>query len=472
MARFGQGFIQSLTQPSYMQGLFELGQAAGSFPGRAVEEKKKNDAMALVNDAVSSNDPAKLTQAATLVSRFDEKLAVQLAQAAQKATMARGQQAALSPLLSGSGMNDPKQLLATAQSLNSLGMTEQAVKLAQQAQSIQKFNTSRETTAQRAEALKLTDVAKNARSAATQDVLDEINADLRRLQIEKLPKTTPAVRKTLAQQVGINPLQFGNLDLANASEDDFTAVLEGQKGKIESWMDADGNIKAYRVLDSGIIYDDETGRYESPASLNLTQAPPQVQKVEQTYQGLKDELVKEGIKGYSDLKEQATDAQNILDNVQQVRPLLAKGTFGFGAEQVLFLKRLGTAIGLPFEEDVVSTEQYISLAATRIAARIKDFGAGTGLSDADREFAAVAEAGKIPQNPEALRRLLNIAEKAAIKKVELYENTTSQLRKALGKESDVLLSLYAIPEPVISRESIGGPTAGTPPPPPGFNLDN
>jgi hypothetical protein len=41
MARFGQGFIQGLSQPSYMQGLFNVGVSAGSLPGMAIQQKEK-----------------------------------------------------------------------------------------------------------------------------------------------------------------------------------------------------------------------------------------------------------------------------------------------------------------------------------------------------------------------------------------------------------------------------------------------
>lgn len=41
MARFGQGFIQALTNPSYQQGLFTAAQNVGAAPGVAAEEEQK-----------------------------------------------------------------------------------------------------------------------------------------------------------------------------------------------------------------------------------------------------------------------------------------------------------------------------------------------------------------------------------------------------------------------------------------------
>jgi hypothetical protein len=46
MARFGQSFLASLTQPSYGQGLFELGGAIGQAPALAAERKAEQDRLA------------------------------------------------------------------------------------------------------------------------------------------------------------------------------------------------------------------------------------------------------------------------------------------------------------------------------------------------------------------------------------------------------------------------------------------
>jgi hypothetical protein len=95
MARFGQGFLNALTQPSYMQGLFDLGKAAGSLPGRAREERNKNDAMAAATSAFSSESPSEILQAAQAVQEFDPALAEQLR---NRALTLRQQRADLQPV--------------------------------------------------------------------------------------------------------------------------------------------------------------------------------------------------------------------------------------------------------------------------------------------------------------------------------------------------------------------------------------
>jgi len=51
MARFGQSFLASLTQPSYGQGLFELGAALGQAPALAAERKAEKDRLARLDES-------------------------------------------------------------------------------------------------------------------------------------------------------------------------------------------------------------------------------------------------------------------------------------------------------------------------------------------------------------------------------------------------------------------------------------
>lgn len=50
MAKFGQGFIQSLTQPGYSQGLFNLGTALGQAPALAAEKRERESMLAQIKD--------------------------------------------------------------------------------------------------------------------------------------------------------------------------------------------------------------------------------------------------------------------------------------------------------------------------------------------------------------------------------------------------------------------------------------
>lgn len=62
MARFGQSFLASLTQPSYGEGLFELGTALGQAPAAAADRKAKQSMLDSLKEALVSNDPSLIEQ--------------------------------------------------------------------------------------------------------------------------------------------------------------------------------------------------------------------------------------------------------------------------------------------------------------------------------------------------------------------------------------------------------------------------
>ena len=53
MARFGQSFLQALTQPSYGQGLFELGGTIGQAPAAAAERSRRESMMEQIMSGLS-----------------------------------------------------------------------------------------------------------------------------------------------------------------------------------------------------------------------------------------------------------------------------------------------------------------------------------------------------------------------------------------------------------------------------------
>jgi hypothetical protein len=72
MARFGQSFLASLTQPSYGQGLFELGGAIGGAPAAAAEKKRRDSMMEQI--AAASGDPIKLAELQVQVAKTPKDL--------------------------------------------------------------------------------------------------------------------------------------------------------------------------------------------------------------------------------------------------------------------------------------------------------------------------------------------------------------------------------------------------------------
>jgi hypothetical protein len=133
----------------------------------------------------------------------------------------------------------------------------------------------------------------------------------------------------------------------------------------------------------------------------------------------------------------ARSAMENLPSFTRASQLLGDGTViaGTGANALLAAKRLGATLGFTGGEDVASTEEYLGLTGKFVAQQIKAFGAGTGLSDADREFARQIAGGDIGVTPEGLKRLIKMGEKAARGSVSYYNTRRSDL----GKNSQLLL---------------------------------
>jgi hypothetical protein len=81
-------------------------------------------------------------------------------------------------------------------------------------------------------------------------------------------------------------------------------------------------------------------------------------------------------------------------------------------------------------------------AGQRVAEYIVNLGAGTGLSDADREYAQEVVAGKITVSAETLKRLLKELKQGAQNKINRYKQTRSRVAKSLGKDGEAALAWF------------------------------
>jgi len=126
----------------------------------------------------------------------------------------------------------------------------------------------------------------------------------------------------------------------------------------------------------------------------------------------------------------AEDARSIIDTVAQGRQLLQSGVItGFGAD---YLTKFGAALnqaGINFAEDkVANTQAFAANMAQNVGRIIKQFGAGTGLSNADREYAEKMAGGNISLDRKALERILDINERAARNVIRLHNKNVSGIK--------------------------------------------
>lgn len=139
-------------------------------------------------------------------------------------------------------------------------------------------------------------------------------------------------------------------------------------------------------------------------------------------------------------REGAEDAASILATNEIGRQILNSGAItGAGADFFVGLNQgLKTAgIDAGYGDAAANSQAYAATMASNVGKLIKQYGAGTGLSDADREFATKAAAGSINMDEKAIRRVLDINDRAARNLVNGYN------KKVEGIKTNIPLKVEA-----------------------------
>ena len=90
--------------------------------------------------------------------------------------------------------------------------------------------------------------------------------------------------------------------------------------------------------------------------------------------------------------------------------------------QELFLKSVAKDLGFGEFKDVDATQAYLATAGRQVGQVIRLFGSGTGLSDADREYAEKIAGGSQKMTKEALQKLVAMAKRGIEGQVNLFNN--------------------------------------------------
>jgi len=122
-----------------------------------------------------------------------------------------------------------------------------------------------------------------------------------------------------------------------------------------------------------------------------------------------------------------------LQGVQNAKRLLDEGVVtGAGADFLVSfgkgLERLGFNLG----DELDNSQAFLAAQASQVANIIKQFGAGTGLSDADREFATKAAAGDIAMSEDAIREIIRINESAYRNVVKDFNKSVDEIEQSRG----------------------------------------
>jgi len=103
---------------------------------------------------------------------------------------------------------------------------------------------------------------------------------------------------------------------------------------------------------------------------------------------------------------------------------------GAGANQVLALQKVGAALGITDASKITNTETFRTSIKPIVLETVKGLGAGSGVSNADREFALQAVGGDITLDEKSIRRVLDITERAARSKIDRHNKLSEEMVKA------------------------------------------
>lgn len=148
---------------------------------------------------------------------------------------------------------------------------------------------------------------------------------------------------------------------------------------------------------------------------------------------LAEKLGESQAKDLEDLRAKADDAQDSLHMNKQTIELLDKGVItGAGAEYKINFGKALQAMGINLGEDAVSnSEAFVAQRAGQVATKIKAFGSGTGLSDADRDYAQQMAAGKINLNESSIRKIISMDNKLNDYQIKKYDTRRNRLSENL-----------------------------------------
>ena len=148
------------------------------------------------------------------------------------------------------------------------------------------------------------------------------------------------------------------------------------------------------------------------------------------------ELGKGQAKGILESKEIAETASISLQTMSEAKKILSQPIFtGPTADFQAQFGSLLQSAGVKLDTDsVANTQAYGALMAKQTAAIIKSFGAGTGLSDADREYALKAAGGNVRMDKDSLKRIIDINERAATNSIILHNKKVKGIKTNIPLE--------------------------------------
>jgi len=364
-----------------------------------------------------------------------EQLSAALSQIDPKAPDAQQQQLAI--LIE---LGTPQQQVMAAQQLRQLGESEKT-----KAQT-QRFRTS---LISRNEALGGSENRTATIADATPDMLLDIRKEILDEERAAVVKNSgKAGRNIIGGLAGLDKEEVKKLSGLN--DDQFNDVISGLEADDKAFTDANGNVVVKRVLKKfgkvEEIQEDGSTKWVTAESIDLLPAPALTKDVGRANQ-LSVELTKNGVKRYTEVTDAAQTAYRTLavneDRLKTIDAgVLTGGNLADLTGQALITLAASVGVELDGTEDAQRAQLLVAQGVESVGALITLFGAGTGLSDADREFAKLGAGSSLELTVENVRELIKTANRKARDQIKLHETIYNNLKK--DGASPASLSLYKV----------------------------
>jgi hypothetical protein len=401
MARFGRDFVRAATQPAYMGGLFEAFRGVGQLPANARAQRERE----AFKQQLSSFDPNTVEGLQGLAKVYQAQ--GDIPSAAKLATAARD---------------------LAAQEASSQALVNRKAQVKTQAEN-----------------LGLDNLAVQVENVTDPKELGDLVGTMIDYRLKNMPTQTPAQRKQLARQRGISDNLFNELELGKAPDQVFNDVLTGQRGGDIEFFLKDGEVLPFRT-EGGQVYDRENNTWVSAQQMGLNRAPPEVQRIENLSGTLAEKIMGEGVSRLSDGLDAANKAVVSIESIDTSLENIDNMYTGYGATFRMDVARAARVAGIDISDadQIENTQEYASLAGARVADYITNLGAGTGLSDKDREFAEKVVAGDIGMSPETMRRLLTTIRNQNVRTIKQYNSLRGAVDNKLKGSEKAGMAFYPL----------------------------
>jgi hypothetical protein len=139
------------------------------------------------------------------------------------------------------------------------------------------------------------------------------------------------------------------------------------------------------------------------------------------------EIAADQFKGHLAAMDQARQTMQATANIRDQLNAPGGVITGAVAGDRLALQKIGRLLGVAQPEAITNTEALSAAAGPLVLATVKGLGSGSGISNADREFAERIAGGSTALDETSIRRLIDIQEKAATSQFQRSQGIVNQL---------------------------------------------